>query len=243
MSVTIQAGTIPSLRRWAGAGPADWQAYQAMVEARIRPGMTVIDVGCGDGRVKAFPWEQHSRVRLIGLDPDPAAAENQTLDEYAQLEPGRAWPLEPACADLVLARYVLEHVADPRAFLCEARRILKPGGELLFLTPNRRHPAMLASAALPLAWKRRILERTRGTDEDDVFATHYRMNTPSALRRQLTAAGFSIDRLEARELEPCGYLAFAAPAYAAACAWYALVRATGLERSLGAHILGLARKR
>ena len=101
---------------------------------------------------------------------------------------------------------------------------------------------MLASAALPLAWKRRILERTRGTDEDDVFETHYRMNTPSALGRQLERQSFEIKLLEARELEPCGYLEFAAPAYAAACAWYWLVRWTGLERSLGASILGRARK-
>ena len=53
---------------------------------------------------------------------------------------------------------------------------------------------------------------------------------------------FDTPRLEARELEPCGYLEFAAPAYAAACAWYAAVRWTGLETTLGASILGRARK-
>jgi SAM-dependent methyltransferase len=242
MSATIPADAIPNLRRWSGAGPSDWQAYHAMVAAALRPGITVVDVGCGTGRVKPFAWERHPGVRLIGLDPDPAADDNPALDDFRLLDPSRPWPLEDASADLALARYVLEHVADPAAFLFEAGRVLKPGGQLLFLTPNRRHPAMLASGGLPLAWKRRILERTRGTARDEVFATHYCMNTPGELRRQLTKAGFSIERLEAGELEPCGYLEFSAPAYVVACAWYGLVRWTGLERTLGAHILGRARK-
>ncbi|MCB1021900.1 MAG: class I SAM-dependent methyltransferase [Acidobacteria bacterium] len=228
------------MRRWSGAGPADWERYHAMIAERLRPGMTVVDVGCGDGGVKPFPWEQHRRVRLIGLDPDPAAEANPMLDDFRLLDPEREWPVETGGADLVLARYVLEHVARPEAFLAEARRALTPGGELLLLTPNRRHPAMLASAALPLALKRRILRRARGTAEDDVFETHYRMNTPGALGRQLRQAGFEVQRLEARELEPCGYLEGTAAGYAAACLWYAAVTATGLERFIGAHILARA---
>ena len=230
------------MRRWAAPAQTDWQAYQAMVERALRPGMTAVDVGCGDGAVLPFPWEWYPKVRLVGLDVDPAAETHPALDDFALLEPGRPWPLESGSADLALARYVLEHVADPAGFLAEARRVLRPGGELLFLTPNRRHPAMLASALLPLSWKRHMLQRTRGTDEDDVFETYYRMNTPRALVGQFQQAGFEVRRLEAREFEPCGYLEFAAPAYAAACAWYASVRRTGLERVVGASILGRARK-
>ena len=242
-SATTQAGAIPTLRRWSGAGPTDWQAYHAIVEGLLRPGMIVVDVGCGAGRVQPFPWERHPKVRLIGLDTDAAAFENEALEECFLLEPGKDWPLESDSSDLVLARYVLEHVDDPDGFLAEARRVLKPGGALAFLTPNRRHPAMLASAALPLTWKRRILTRTRDTAEDDVFETCYRMNTPQSLARQLSAAGFAVEWLEARELEPCGYLEGSTATYLAACAWYALVRWTGLELTVGAHILGLARKR
>lgn len=242
MNATAHAWGVAGLRRWAAARSTDWQAYHAMVEACLAPGMTVVDVGCGDGGVKPFPWERYPKVRLIGLDVDPAAEANPALDDFALLEQARPWPLESSCADLVLARYVFEHVAGPEAFLCEAWRVLEPGGELLFLTPNRWHPAMLASAALPLGWKRRILERTRGTDEDDVFETYYRMNTTAALGRQLRRAGFEVLELRARELEPCGYLELSAPTYAAACAWYGLVRWTGLERLLGASILGRARK-
>jgi SAM-dependent methyltransferase len=235
-------GAIAGLRRWSGAGPPDWEAYHAMVEGLLRPGLTVVDVGCGAGRVKPFPWRRHPGVRLVGLDPDPGAEANPTLDEFHLLEGGKAWPLEDASADLVLARYVLEHVADPRQFFEEAKRVLRPGGRLAFLTPNRRHPAMIASAMLPVSWKRTILRRARGVAEDDVFETYYRMNTPAVLAKRLLEAGFEVERLEARELEPCGYLEGSAAAYLAGCAWYGFVRETGLESMVGAHILGRARR-
>ncbi len=242
MSVLAPPWSVAGLRRRVARGPSDWQAYHAMIEQQLEANMTVVDVGCGDGDVRPFEWGRHPTLRLVGLDVDPAAARNPALDQFGLLEPAAPWPLEAGCVDLVLARYVLEHVADPQVFFSEARRALRPGGELLFLTPNLLHPAMLASSALPLSWKRRILERTRGTAEDDVFETHYRMNTPATLAAQIRRAGLEIRRLEARELEPCGYLEFAAPAYAMACAWYGFVRWSGLERRLGASILGRVRK-
>ncbi len=204
--------------------------------------MTVVDVGCGDGGVAPFAWRRRPDVRRIGLDPDPAAAENPCLDEFVRLDPERAWPLTDSTADLVAARYVFEHVADPGRFLDEAWRVLKPGGRLLFLTPNARHPAMLASRLLPVGWKRRILRRTRGVEEADVFPTHYRMNRPGRLRRQLLWAGFRELEMEAREFTPSEYMAFTTPTYLAAWAYDGAVRGLGLEPWLGAHILGTARR-
>ena len=242
MSVLAPAWSVAGMRGRLARGPSDWQAYHAMVQAELGPGMTVVEAGCGDGAVAPLPWERFPATRLIGLDVDPAAACNPALESFALLEPGRPWPVEDSSADLVLARYVLEHVAEPRSFLAEVARVLRPGGSFLFLTPNRRHPAMFVSARLPLGWKRHILERTRSTAEDDVFATYYRMNTPEELRRQIARAGLVAEHVEACELEPCGYLEFAAPAYALACAWFGFVRRTGLQRRLGASILGHVRK-
>jgi SAM-dependent methyltransferase len=49
------------------------------------------------------------------------------------LENGRI-PLLDASADFVLSTQVLEHAADPASYLAEARRVLKPGGQLLLST-------------------------------------------------------------------------------------------------------------
>lgn len=47
------------------------------------------------------------------------------------------WPAERESYDLVISTEVIEHFAsDPMHFLCEANRILKPGGQILTSTPN-----------------------------------------------------------------------------------------------------------
>ena len=223
--------------------PRDWEVYHRKLASLLVPGMTVVDVGCGDGGTAPFPWGARADVRRIGLDPDPAAALNPYMDTFVQLDlADPRWPLPDREADVVAARYVLEHVENPELFLDEAWRVLKPGGAVIFLTPNRRHPAMQASRMLPLAVKRAILRLTRGVDGDDVFRTYYRMNTGGRLQRQLLWAGFRDVRLQVREFTPSEYLAFTPPAYAAACAYDAAVRLLGLEGWLGAHIIGSARR-
>ena len=41
--------------------------------------------------------------------------------------------------DLILALDILEHVADPEAFIAECARLLKPGGQLFIMTPMPSH--------------------------------------------------------------------------------------------------------
>ncbi len=53
--------------------PRDRDAYHAEIEKRLASGMTVLDVGCGKGRLNPFPWNRHPEVRVIGIDPDPEA--------------------------------------------------------------------------------------------------------------------------------------------------------------------------
>ncbi len=218
----------------------DWEVYHALVAAALEDAAEVVEVGCGDGAVAPFPWRLFPHVRLLGLDPDPAAARHPFAERVLAPEASGRWPLEDHCADLLLARYVLEHVEHPEAFLAEARRVLRPAGRFLFLTPNRLHPAAMVSRCLPVSLKRRVLGATRGVDEEDVFPTWYRLNTAGEIARLLNRAGFREVRLETRELEPSQYLAFCLPGRWAARAYFEAVRRSGLEPWLGASIIGAA---
>ena len=223
-------------------GPNDWQAYHRLLGGFLREGMTVVDAGCGRGRVAPFPWSRYPGVRLVGVDPDAAARDNPQLAEFHRLRAGRDWPLGSGTADLVTARYVLEHVAEPADFLGNVRRVLRPGGRFLFLTPNRRHPAMVVSRLLPVAIKRRILGRTSCISHEQVFATRYRMNTPRRIRELAGASGFRIEALLAKEFVPCAYLEFCSAAHLLASAYFLAVTATGWEKYCGAHLIGVLRK-
>ena len=231
--------------RWFGHKPTDWQSYHAIVARYLRPGITVVEVGPGKGMVSPFRWDEWKRrmdIRLVGLDPDPSAAHNPFLDRFELLTDGRLWPIPDGCADLVVARYVLEHVADPDAFMANVVRVLRPGREFVFLTPNRASPVMWASRLLPHPVHVAILKATRGSEPSDVFSTYYRANSLRVLQRLARRHGLRVDHLAASEFVPFGYLDFFLPGFLAAVAYYHVVSRTRLHTYIGTSLTGVLTK-
>jgi SAM-dependent methyltransferase len=220
----------------------DWQTYHALVAGRLAPGMTVVEVGPGKGTIAPFAWDAHPGIHLVGLDPDPQAAANPFLNRFELLAEGMPWPVADGSADLVVARYVLEHVADPDDFMANVARVLRPGGAFVFLTPNRAHPIMVASRLIPYSLHVALLARTKGTDAGDVFPTHYRANSRRALTRLARAHGLEVQGLQVAELVPFGYLDVAVPGFVVATAYHAAVTLTGLDRFVGLSIIGVLGK-
>lgn len=77
----------------------------------------------------------------------PAAATYRAIDSVLAREAfgydvpdteyfeGETWPVVDAAVDVVIATETLEHVPEPFSFLCEARRVLRPGGRLILTVP------------------------------------------------------------------------------------------------------------
>jgi SAM-dependent methyltransferase len=114
----------------------DW----ALAHFDLRPGLTVLDVGCG-------PGAYHSRLhaagcRVIALDRSYGMVEaaqgqaaQQGLPVAALQGDAQALPLADASVERVMANHMLYHVPDQAAALAEMRRVLKSGG-LVMLTTN-----------------------------------------------------------------------------------------------------------
>jgi len=134
-----------------GVGPA-WRRIFAPL-ARLHPGgrdeldsaamylpapktpSKLIDVGCGSGvllaRMQALGWQ------VEGIDVDAAgvaAARNRGVSVRCGMLTDQAYPENHF--DAVYSSHVIEHVHDPVGLLRECCRILKPGGRLIFITPN-----------------------------------------------------------------------------------------------------------
>jgi SAM-dependent methyltransferase len=101
------------------------------------PGARVLDVGCGHGGLL-------SRLRDLGWDVEGTEVDGRAVAEarargvpvhHGELA-DRAYPDDHF--DLVHLGHVIEHVYDPVGLLRECRRLLKPGGGLVVLTPNAR---------------------------------------------------------------------------------------------------------
>jgi ubiquinone/menaquinone biosynthesis C-methylase UbiE len=103
----------------------------------------VVEIGFGSGL--NLPYYDPARVsRLIGIDPDPAMlniARRRATGARLEIElvEGRAEavPLPDASADTAVVTYALCTIPDPGAALREIRRVLRPGGRLLFIEHER----------------------------------------------------------------------------------------------------------
>lgn len=220
----------------------DWQTYHQVLSDYLKPGQTVLDIGCGKGNNAPFPWRNFPGITLLGLDPDPVAAQNPYLSRFIPLDSSNRWAVDDESIDMAAARYVLEHVAEPASFFAELTRVLRRGSRFIFLTPNRRHPAMIASRLLPLGLKSRYLARTKGIASDDVFSTYYRLNTRGTLLKEAKKYGLCVEMLITREFQPITYLDSYLLGFGLAYLYYRTIAQGALERFFGASILGVMYK-
>ena len=102
-------------------------------------GIEVVDLGCGTGYFSA--WLAKRGARPVGVDPTPAQLETarrlqrETGIEFPLVEaPGERVPLPDASFDLALSEYGAALWAVPEQWIAEAARLLRPGGQLVFLT-------------------------------------------------------------------------------------------------------------
>jgi SAM-dependent methyltransferase len=104
----------------------------------LRPGLSVLDIGCGPGTITADLAQLVAPGQVVGLDASrevvaQAEAYAASRDEAnLRFEVGDLFALryENATFDVVHAHQVLQHLADPEAALVELRRVLRPGGVL-----------------------------------------------------------------------------------------------------------------
>jgi ubiquinone/menaquinone biosynthesis C-methylase UbiE len=110
----------------------------------LRPGMDVLDCGCGPGTVTLGLAQAVAPGRVEGLDLAPGQVALATARAReagmgnVRFRTGSlyALPYADAAFDAVLAHALLEHLRDPLAALGEARRVLRPGGVVGVRSPD-----------------------------------------------------------------------------------------------------------
>jgi ubiquinone/menaquinone biosynthesis C-methylase UbiE len=106
-------------------------------------GKVVLDLGCGSGYGAARIGKIAARVEGVDVDEEAVAfAQERYSSEnvsFSSIEVGKALPFPDASFDTVLSFQVIEHVQDDDGYLMEAHRVLKPGGVLVVVTPDRQN--------------------------------------------------------------------------------------------------------
>jgi SAM-dependent methyltransferase len=215
-----------------------YDRLQDAIEAYAQPHFAVLDAGCGSGRV--FQHRLAGRVRrVVGADVTNEPRGNTSIDDAVRADLS-ALPLRGASFDLVVMSHVAEHLVEPERVFRELARVLRPGGRLLLLTPNRWHYVALAARLLPYRLHL-AFNRWRGVDARDVFPTAYRANTGGRLRELAAQAGLAVERLDRFETEP-EYLAFHLLPYALGVAYERIVTRYAALAPLRVSLLLVARK-
>jgi 2-polyprenyl-3-methyl-5-hydroxy-6-metoxy-1,4-benzoquinol methylase len=98
-------------------------------------GGRLLDIGCGTGdfvhHMATLGWKTE------GIDTDSRAVQickNRNLNVKVGLLEEQNYPND--YFDAIVLKHVIEHVPNPIDLLIQCRRILKPGGKILLLTPN-----------------------------------------------------------------------------------------------------------
>src|SRR4029078_2752825 len=102
-------------------------------------------------------------------------------------------PLRSGSVDIIVSRWMFEHLAAPDRVLREFARVLRPGGFLYIKTPNLWNYAMMVSRATPTA-VHNLFRSTAGHGEN--IPTVYRANTRRQLARLAKDTGFEIRRFQ-----------------------------------------------
>ena len=134
--------------RWYRSSASDYLTYLFHVAAyrfalRYTAGREVLDYGCGTGYGTALLAE--SAKRVIGIDISDAALAYASASyrrsnlSFQHVPPAENSPLpfDDHRFDTIVSFQVIEHIGAVQLYLSEIARVLRPGGYVVFATPDR----------------------------------------------------------------------------------------------------------
>lgn len=203
----VESTSIYEAKDWWGGSVRGLRQLSKLVPARFAyldeivpdwSGLDVLDLGCGGGFM-AEPLARRGAT-VVGVDPCPQAIavaarharETRLAIDY-RVGRGESLPLATRSIDVVVCVDVLEHVDDLDRVLAEMRRVLRPGGLLMFDTINSTR---LASFVMVTMAERVLRLLPAGTHDPARFIA------AAELRALLAELGFTVSPFVG--FGPCG---------------------------------------
>lgn len=179
------------------------------IAAKMFPGASILDAGCGHDAPIASEYMDSAGL-CAGVDlveefdaPPEVSVVRADLNEL---------PFEEDTFDLAFSRSVLEHLPDPNKTFQEFARVLKKGGQLVLVTPNKYDYASVFARLIPNSMHGMFLRTTVGEDVYDNFPTYFKCNTRRSLTQAVEGTGLTMKRFEYLRHYPY-YLMFSVPLF------------------------------
>jgi trans-aconitate 2-methyltransferase len=158
---------------------------------------SILDIGCGDGKITADFAATFPQAQVVGIDSSPEmiayAAQTYPASQY----PNLAFACQDACSlnfesafDLCFSNATLHWVADHPALLQGVSRALRPGGRLIISCGGQGNAQAILAIFAELATRPAWQPYFQG------FENPYFFYGISDYADWLTTTGFKIERLE-----------------------------------------------
>lgn len=174
-----------SLHSQYAQNPKGWFPW-IYEQCELKPGMSVLEVGCGDGTL----WQKNKKflpndvkITLSDIsegmlrDARRAVGGSDECFEYKVID-CQSIPVEGRVFDLVIANHVLFYCDDIRKAVSEMWRVLKPGGRMICSTYGNQH--MVEVSELVYGFDERIVlsadrlyERFGRENGREILSSHF----------------------------------------------------------------------
>ncbi len=165
------------LDHWSGSEEYRREVDQIIQPLNLKRGDKVLDVGCCSGNA-GLHVSKTTGCDVFGVDAVEEFVRRCKIK--AVLGDAQQLPFEDASFDAVYILHVIGHVARPQKVLQEVKRVLKPGGRLAVITPNRN-----------FVYAMKILNYL-GIVKHTPDGTILRYYTTSSLAQDITQSGLSV---------------------------------------------------
>lgn len=111
------------------------QSIKSRIDSKIE---SILDVGCGEAWVAKEYIKRGKKVISMDIseeNPSRAVKNYKSENHIGIIADAYHIPLKDNSIDCVIASEIIEHVINPKEFIDELLRVIKPGGKLIITTP------------------------------------------------------------------------------------------------------------
>ncbi len=209
--------------------------FWRFIDNYIAGSCRILEIGAGP--TNATTEYLSGKGSVTGIDIDEAVKGNKHCIETVTYD-GVHMPFADGSFDLAVSSYVFEHVEKPDELMVEIRRVLRPGGVLVFRTPNLWHYVSIGARIVPKYMQKKVINYLQNGQrkEQDIYPTYHRMNTSFQCRKLLLNAGFQNIEIKLQEYHP-SYFGGSQFLFYLMMLWERIINSTELLKYFRANIL------
>ncbi len=167
------------IQAWDPGYRPRWEIFDSLLQSLQGDNKICLEIGSGSSGAlepaHTFKLKIHSDLTLPAQLP-------LTAIPFIQMNTYNL-PIKNSRVDLILLRFVVEHLAEPERAFTEFKRILKTDGQLLILTTNLSSPLIFLPKILPYPLRKILIQRLFKVQDQDVFPTYHRINRKGKVKK------------------------------------------------------------